>query len=381
MKILLLRCAAILSAATGSAHAQAVYTISFTGSSSTFYDAINDNGFAAGRDYGVTNYPRAAIANWTDGTHGAFLNLLAGGSNDDLVSGFNNAGRAVGYGNTATGDHAAYYDLPATGPINLGTLGGSNSYATGVNASGQIVGYSQVTGNGANNAFLWNSGTLSSGNSLGTLGGANSYGYAINPSGQVVGSSDITGNSAKHAFRTSANGLVSAGLDLGTLGGTNSYAYAVNSSGQVAGASQISGDATTHAFLYTSGSTVDLGVAAGFTSSSARGVNDNGIVTGVLDAVSGLEHGFVYANGTLFDLNSLVITGVPAGWNIEEANAINSSGQIVGTLHDTTQYGYHAFVLTPTGAAFPIPEPATYAVFVGVAMLGFAAWRRQRGAV
>ena len=66
----------------------------------------------------------------------------------------------------------------------LGTLGGTDSYAYGINASGQVVGYCHTTGNAADHAFLYSGSTMTD---LGTLGGTDSYANGINDSGQVVG--------------------------------------------------------------------------------------------------------------------------------------------------------------------------------------------------
>ena len=68
---------------------------------------------------------------------------------------------------------------------------------------------------------------------LGTLGGPESGANAVNASGQVVGSSDTadgehTADGEQHAFLwTSAAGMI----DLGTLGGTQSIARGINASG------------------------------------------------------------------------------------------------------------------------------------------------------
>ena len=66
---------------------------------------------------------------------------------------------------------------------------------------------------------------------LGTLGGTESYFYAINDSGQVVGDSWLTGDTEKHAFISDGTTMT----DLGTLGGDHSNARAINNSGLVVG--------------------------------------------------------------------------------------------------------------------------------------------------
>ena len=69
-------------------------------------------------------------------------------------------------------------------------------------------------------------------NRIGTLGGNNSYANGINDAGQVVGYSATAGG-VQHAFITGPNGM---GMrDLGTLGGTDSFAYGINDAGQVVG--------------------------------------------------------------------------------------------------------------------------------------------------
>ena len=117
-----------------------------------------------------------------------------------------------------------------SGWTDLGTLGGTDTRAQGVNNASRVTGYSTLAGNSASHAFYWTGATGML--DIGPLGGTNSYGYRINDSGQIVGSSQTTGNAAEHAFQwTPGHGM----LDLGTFGGTNSVAFAVNDVGQVVG--------------------------------------------------------------------------------------------------------------------------------------------------
>ena len=116
--------------------------------------------------------------------------------------------------------------------------------ANGINDAGQIIGWSH-TSDGESHAVLWENGE-SAPKDLGTLGGSTSYAYAINETGQIVGGSDITGDLLYHAFLWENEGM----LDLGTLEDVegDSEAFGINDAGQIVGVSDISSDEF-HAFL------------------------------------------------------------------------------------------------------------------------------------
>jgi probable HAF family extracellular repeat protein len=62
----------------------------------------------------------------------------------------------------------------------LGTLGGSRSYANGINAAGQVVGVSDTTGNAWVHAFLYSGGSMTD---LAPYIGLYSYGNCSDPYG------------------------------------------------------------------------------------------------------------------------------------------------------------------------------------------------------
>jgi MYXO-CTERM domain-containing protein len=296
--------------------------------------------------------------------------------------GINNSGQVTGVSSGTSGSRAFLYSGGTM--TNLGTLsGGNTSYGFGINAFGQVAGYSANASTFFERAFLYSSGTMSDFDSLGgtltsdayavndlgqvtgasstkanrhaflvsggimrdlgTLGGETSLGYAINNAGQVTGGADTVPGYTQHAF------LYSGGVlgDLGTLGGTQSKGFGINASGQVTGNSLITGNGANHAFLYSGGIMTDLGTLGG-TNSVGYALNAFGQVTGS-SAISGssAEHAFLFSGGTMYDLNNLVGAN-PIATNIRETNIgnhINDWGQIAatGTVIGLT----HAVLLSP----------------------------------
>jgi probable HAF family extracellular repeat protein len=324
------------------------------------------------------------------------------GGSGSAATAINNAGQVVGWANTASGvSHAFLY---SGGQMqDLGALSGTISVATGINNSGQIVGsYQSDQGVGDPiSAFLYTGGQMQdigiinsipsnvavggindSGQFVGqmTLGGApflntggQMYAFAgfhpgwarmVNSVGQVVGATTweiIQGGSrGKNAFLYSGGQIVY--LNGSGPQTTNSDAYAINNAGQVVG--YVGNDA----FLYSGGIVRDLGTIPGGLDSRAYGINNSGEVVGSAGIGQDATHAFLYAGGSMVDLNGMI--GPASGWTLEQATAINDVGQIVGFgLNSTGQSD--AFLLTPT------PEPATLSLLALGSLCVVRGRRRQ----
>jgi probable HAF family extracellular repeat protein len=221
---------------------------------------------------------------------------------------------------------------------NLGTLGGTDSYAAGINSSQRVVGYS-FNASGLDHAFLWTPGGTGgvTGNvqmkDLGTLGGNSSEAYAINQAGQITGYAQNTQND--RAFISSGGTMT----DIGALLGSslpNSYGYSINDLGHIAGTAYNSKFAAAHAFFYNGATAVDIGSLGQGASGSA--INNNDQITGYSTTSASVDHAFRYAGGGLTDLGTL-------GGHWSYGNAINNSNVIVGgSFIDTADSVYHAFV-------------------------------------
>jgi len=237
----------------------------------------------------------------------------------------------VGQADLSFGHHAFLF---ADGVMQ--DLGGSlNNSAAAINDSGQVVGT-------ALHAFLYSGGTM---NDLGTLGGTNSQAQGINQFGDVVGYSQLEGDGAFHAFLYTGGAM----HDLGTLGGNASVAQAINSSGAVVGYSTTATATPYHAFLLSPDGMQDLGTLGG-AQSFAEAVNDDGQVVGLSDSPFG-QRAFLYTSGTMVDVSSLVTLDT----TLVSAYGINNSGQIAAFGANG-----HAFLLTPSALTKP-SDPVAHA--------------------
>jgi probable HAF family extracellular repeat protein len=178
---------------------------------------------------------------------------------------------------------------------------------------------------------------------LGTLGGPNSQATGINNAGLICGDSQIRSRSTWHAFLYEGGAM----KDLGGLGKGESHAKDVNDTGQVVGWSHVG--SRPRAFLYTGGAMQPLGTLGG-TESIANGINDAGQIVG-LSLVKGtsIPHAFLWEKGAMVDLNSLI--PADSGWLLRDAQRIADGGQIVG--YGVLKNRVRPFLLTPNAGGTP----------------------------
>ncbi len=254
------------------------------------------------------------------------------GGTASYAYGINATGTVVGHSQTTgnAASHATRFSGTGTGNTDLGTLGGTDSYAYGINSAGQVVGYSQVAGNTKYRATLYSG----SGNQdLGTLGGTGGSGaYGINSSGSIVGDGNDTGDTA--AYATLFGGVEN--INLGGLGGPLSYASAINDSGTIVGQSQLLGNSNYIAVRFAESGNINLGTLGGV-SSHAYAINASGTVVGYSQTSTAATHAVRYAASGNVDLGTL-------GGTNSYAYGINSAGTIVGAAEALGSTQNRAFI-------------------------------------
>ena len=306
-------------------------------------------------------------------------------------------------------------DTPRYTIIDLGTLGGNNSYAYGINEVGQVTGVS-YTENGNFHSFVWQDGMMTD---LGTVqNGLHYTAQSINDSGKVVGYCDLDDgymhsfiydspdgikilegrmardinnhgqviiNSTNGTFIWKDSSMFSIPIggiainDYGQVAGTfddyaviydtisginvlgalegdiQSVAYDINNLGEVVGLSE-DNKGIHHAFLYDrNGDLLNLINDPDRYFSFAKAVNDNGYIVGASYTPEDQnDNGFLWINDMTYYLEDII--SYDSDWTSLVPIDINNSDQIVGGGYINGEQ--HAFLMTY------IPEPGTVSFFI-----------------
>jgi len=313
----------------------------------------------------LTNYPEYRAVLWRrDHT---IKNLGTFGGNVSSAVSVNNLGQVVGGATNKTADQYA----AGLGPCwslncwpaatqwraflwqhgvmkDLGTLGTGNDAVAGLlNANGQVAGVSytnttanHTTGIPTQDPFFWETGNSMV--DMGTLGGTLGYPNWLNDSGQAVGQSNLAGDTKYHPFVWQKGKSMQ---DLGTLGGDSGTAMWINNTGEIVGGAWTTGNRAFHAVLWKNGNAHDLGVLTGYKHSLAYSINSKGQIVGCAtnDLNTGCTQGFLWENGTMFDLNKLIppnTTRLSMPLNINDAGEIATWGELQSSFT-------HAVLLIP----------------------------------
>ena len=229
--------------------------------------------------------------------------------------------------------------------------GSNGTAATGINNSGQIVGYYTTVGltPQKSNGFIDNGGTF---NTLDVSGAVLTQPEGINNAGQVVGyfQSPSDQSPSDHAFLESGGTFTTFDYP----GATYTHFLSINDSGTIAGVAGIGG--TDACFVYSAGVFTALNTSAypNYFCNSAALNNSGQIALTLGTRYAGLSPllGLIDSNG--------VFTAIPVpSSTMESAAGLNNLGDVVGLEFAGLSYGYAAFAsasgpeltsLNPNGA-------------------------------
>jgi probable HAF family extracellular repeat protein len=309
----------------------------------------------------LTGLPENRAVLWHEGD---IADLGTFGGNESGADGINNRDQIIGVALNAIPDPFSFVGGTQTRAFlwqdgvmqDLGTLGGPDAFAQYINDRGQVTGFSYISNTPTSfglpqvDPFFWDHGTMQD---LGSLGGTFGQVNDLNNRGQVIGTMNLTGDVFVHGFLWDKSVLT----DLGTFGGNNSQANWINEAGDIVGKADLPGSNAHDAFLWRKGVMNNLGTLYNDPCSNATGINSRSQVVGTSDTPDctfGL-HAFLWEKGSMTDLN----TFLPPGASLQQLTVafyINDRGEIAGigvppgvSIQDQFDHG-HVFVLIPCDA-------------------------------
>lgn len=340
-------------------------------------NAINNrNWIAGGSNLADGNTVHAAL--WQDGSV-TDLGTLGGPNSSVLWPGINEDGFVVGVAETADMDpNHEHWSCSAFFPTvtfhicrgfvwrhgamtPLPTLGGNNSFATGVNNRGEVVGWAETPVHDPTcntdrqvlqfRAVVWEPRRGMMKQLRPYPGDSTSAATAINNRGQVVGISGacdmaVGRFSARHAVLWE-NGRV---IKLGSFGGVAwNTPMAISESGEVVGFADTTGDSdgsfNARAFLWTKrGGIRDLGTLGTDQTSQALGINSRHQIVGTSCGAVACR-AFLWSDRKMLNLNKLI--SPQSQDSLIAAQEINDAGVITGQMFDKSTGKTLAFIARP----------------------------------
>lgn len=291
-------------------------------------------------------------------------------------------GTVVGWSETAGGETHAFRWTPAAGMSDLGTLPGHTTSQAVAVVGGWLPGTAWVLGvsggPGPWTPVAWSPSGAITALPIAPLGGATfSFPTDANMSGVVVGWDDVV---SQHAFAWSpSRGKVDL-TATAPVAGFDGIAFAVNEVGQVGVTTQAFGACGTFPSCYR---TYIWSQAAGWSALGTpgpdagvavlgSGLSERGIVVGAVQGF-GPSEAFRWSRGAGF---RILPSGVdPASFGGATAAALNERGTIVGRVFDWSRGGATAVLWPATGGGVVLlsPDDPNTAVPVAINELGTVA--------
>jgi VCBS repeat-containing protein len=280
-----------------------------------------------------------------DGVVSSFTTIDYAGAAYTVATGINNSGQIVGYASLG----AFTLPLSAVGwQLSGGTMstiaypGAHISTANDINDFGVVAGQYEPVSSTPRYGFIESGGVFTQ--TLSVSPGISTTENAINEAGVTVGSSYSHGGQVYSGFMD-VGGVITYFNAPGTPVGGQTYANGINNLNQITG-TYTDNVGKSHGFLDVAGVFTTLDDPFGVNGTFATKINNAGQVVGWYNDASNKSHGFIETAGVFTTIDD------PLGINGTVINGINDAGQVVGYYYDgaNTSHGFVATLNNPVGA-------------------------------